>query len=144
MDKDAIGILKLLKCKGVRFTPQRQAILEFLLGTESHPTADEIYHHVKAKFPGVSLGTIYNTLNMLKTHGHLLELSYGDMSSRFDGNPKNHYHLVCSKCGKVVDFHRPLLDMDQEVVEESGFLVLGHRLEFYGICRECGIGESLN
>jgi len=141
---DAIEILKQLKDKGVRFTPQRQAILEFLLETISHPTADEIYHHVKAKFPGVSLGTIYNTLNMLKEHGHLLELSYGDMSSRFDGNPKNHYHIVCSKCGTVADFHRPLIDMDQEVMEKSGFLIMGHRMEFYGICPECRSSEKLN
>lgn len=141
---DAIGILKQLKDKGVRFTPQRQAILEFLLETDSHPTADEIYHHVKAKFPGVSLGTIYNTLKMLKEHGHLLELSYGDMSSHFDGNPQNHYHIVCSKCGKVADYHRPLLDLDQEVMEKSGFLIMGHRMEFYGICPECQNDKSLN
>ena len=141
---DAIEILKQLKEKGVRFTPQRQAILEFLLGTQSHPTADEIYHHVKAKFPGVSLGTIYNTLNMLKTHGHLLELSYGDMSSRFDGNPLNHYHIVCLKCGKVVDYHRPLLEIDEEAQESSGFQLLGHRLEFHGICPECSKDSSLN
>lgn len=134
---DAIEILRQLKEKGVRFTPQRQAILEFLLGTDTHPTADEIYHHVKAKFPGVSLGTIYNTLNMLKEHGHILELSYGDMSSRFDGNPSNHYHVACAECGRVVDFHRPLIEMEKEVEDRTGFQVLGHRVEFYGVCPEC-------
>jgi Fur family transcriptional regulator, peroxide stress response regulator len=134
---DAIEILRQLKEKGVRFTPQRQAILEFLLGTDTHPTADEIYHHVKAKFPGVSLGTIYNTLNMLRDHGHILELSYGDMSSRFDGNPKNHYHVVCTECGKVVDFHRPLIEMEKEVEERTGFHITGHRMEFHGVCPEC-------
>lgn len=133
----AIEILKKLKEKGVRFTPQRQAILEFLLGTDTHPTAEEIYHHVKAKFPGVSLGTIYNTLNMLKEHGHIMELSYGDMSSRFDGNPNNHYHVACMDCGKIVDLHRPLLELEQEVGEKTGFIVQGHRLEFYGVCPEC-------
>lgn len=134
---DAIEILRQLKEKGVRFTPQRQAILEFLLGTDTHPTADEIYHHVKAKFPGVSLGTIYNTLNMLKEHGHILELSYGDMSSRFDGNPSNHYHVACTECGRVVDFHRPLIEMEKEVEERTGFQVMGHRVEFYGACPDC-------
>lgn len=134
---EAIEILKRLKDKGIRFTPQRQAILEFLLSTTTHPTAEEIYQHVKAKFPGVSLGTIYNTLNMLKEHGHILELSYGDMSSRFDGNPHNHYHVVCSTCGKVVDFHRPLIQMEQEVEEKCGFKISGHRLEFYGVCPDC-------
>ena len=139
---DAVEILHKLKDKGVRFTPQRQAILEYLLSTKSHPTAEEIYQHVKAKFPGVSLGTIYNTLNMLKQHGHILELSYGDLSSRFDGNPENHYHVVCLSCGKVEDFHRPLIEMDREVEEKSGFAVTGHRLEFYGVCPVCRQGWS--
>jgi Fur family transcriptional regulator, peroxide stress response regulator len=139
---DAIEILKQLKEKGVRFTPQRQAILEFLLGTDTHPTADEIYHHVKAKFPGVSLGTIYNTLNMLKNHGHILELSYGDMSSRFDGNSSNHYHVVCTECGRVVDFHRPLITLEREVEESTAFQVQGHRMEFYGICPRCSNREQ--
>jgi len=134
---NAIEILGQLKENGVRFTPQRQAILEYLLGTDAHPTAEEIYLHVRARFPGVSLGTIYNTLNMLKEHGYILELSYGDMSSRFDGNPRNHYHIVCTLCGKVKDFHRPLLQMEEEASATSGFQVVGHRLEFYGVCPEC-------
>ncbi|HWQ70833.1 MAG TPA: transcriptional repressor [Desulfitobacteriaceae bacterium] len=138
---DAIQILRQLKEKGVRFTPQRQAILEYLLGTDTHPTAEDIYQYVKAKFPGVSLGTIYNTLNMLKEHRYILELSYGDMSSRFDGNAKNHYHVVCSECGKVVDFHRPLIQLEQEAEQKTGFQIMGHRLEFYGVCSECRNGH---
>ena len=139
---DAVEILRQLKSRGIRFTPQRQAILEFLLSTDAHPTAEEVYQHVKVKFPGVSLGTIYNTLNMLKDHGYVLELSYGDMSSRFDGNPRNHYHIACSRCGKVVDYHRPLLDLEEEAAAASGFRITGHRLEFYGVCPDCRRGEA--
>lgn len=134
---DAVEILKGLKSKGIRFTPQRQAILEYLLATRDHPTAEEIYKQVKAKFPGVSLGTIYNTLNMLKEHGFILELPCGDMSSRFDGNPNNHYHVMCSECGKVVDFHNELINMDELVSEQTGFDVHTHNLVFYGVCPDC-------
>ena len=134
---DAVEILKGLKDKGVRFTPQRQAILEFLLATNTHPTAEDIYKQVKVKFPGVSLGTIYNTLNMLKEYGFILELTCGDMSSRFDGNPNNHYHAMCISCNKVVDFHSNLIEMDEVVVEKTGFIVNTHNLVFYGICPEC-------
>lgn len=133
----AIKILGQLKERGIRFTPQRQAILEYLLTTDTHPTAEEIYSHVKKIFPGVSLGTIYNTLNMLKENGFVLELSYGDMSSRFDGNPRNHYHIACTACGRVFDYHRPLLELETEAAEQSGFQISGHRLEFYGLCSEC-------
>lgn len=134
---NAVEILKGLKDKGIRFTPQRQAILEFLLATDIHPTAEEIYKQVKMKFPGVSLGTIYNTLNMLKEHRFILELPCGDMSSRFDGNPENHYHAMCSVCSKVVDFHNTLINMDKLVAEKTGFEVKNHQLVFYGVCPQC-------
>lgn len=134
---NAVEILKGLKDKGIRFTPQRQAILEFLLATDTHPTAEEIYKQVKLRFPGVSLGTIYNTLNMLKEHGFLLELPCGDMSSRFDGNPTNHYHVMCTGCGKVVDFHSSLIDMDKMVTDNTGFDIHTHNLVFYGTCPAC-------
>ena len=134
---DAIEILKSLKDKGIRFTPQRQAILEYLLSTDTHPTAEEIYKQVKQKFPGVSLGTIYNTLNMLKEHNFILELPCGDMSSRFDGNPVNHYHVMCTKCSKVVDFHSDLIDMNELAAEKTGFEIHTHSLIFYGICPDC-------
>ncbi|MGI5901219.1 MAG: Fur family transcriptional regulator [Desulfitobacteriia bacterium] len=134
---DAVKILKGLKSKGIRFTPQRQAILEYLLATDTHPTAEEIYKEVKKKFPGVSLGTIYNTLNMLKEQGFILELPCGDMSSRFDGNPENHYHVMCSACGKVVDFHNDLLTMDDLVAKRTGFDIHTHSLIFYGLCPQC-------
>jgi Fur family peroxide stress response transcriptional regulator len=135
--KDAITILKSLKDKGIRFTPQRQAILEYLLVTDSHPTAEEIYRQVKERFPGVSLGTIYNTLNMLKENNFLLELNCGEMSTRFDGNAANHYHVVCRGCGKVVDFHTDLLQLDALAAEHTGFAIETHRLVFYGVCTQC-------
>ncbi|MDR1603998.1 MAG: transcriptional repressor [Gracilibacteraceae bacterium] len=135
--KDAIAILKSLKDKGIRFTPQRQAILEYLLDTNSHPTAEEIYRQVKERFPGVSLGTIYNTLNMLKENNFLLELDCGEMSTRFDGNAENHYHVVCRNCGKVVDFHTDLLQLDALATEHTGFAIETHRLVFYGVCGPC-------
>ncbi|MDR3271819.1 MAG: transcriptional repressor [Peptococcaceae bacterium] len=134
---DAIQILRQLKEKGIRFTPQRQAILEFLLSTDTHPTAEEIYHHVKQRFTGMSLGTIYNTVKMLKEHGYIMELSYGEMSSRFDGNPENHYHIACQKCGRVFDYNRSFPDLEQEMESHQGFQVQGYRLEFFGLCSAC-------
>jgi Fur family peroxide stress response transcriptional regulator len=136
-DKDAIEILKSLKEKGIRFTPQRQAILEYLLATDTHPTAEEIYRQVKEKFPGVSLGTIYNTLNMLKENNYLLELDCGELSARFDGNAENHYHAVCRNCGRVVDFHTDLLRLDALAAANTGFVIETHRLVFYGLCEQC-------
>lgn len=136
-NNDAVGILKSLKNKGVRFTPQRQAILEFLLSTNTHPTAEEIYKQVRVKFPAVSLGTVYNTLNMLKEHNYLMELSCGDISARFDGNADNHYHIMCDKCGKVVDYFTDLLDIEEMAAADTGFTINTHRLILYGVCADC-------
>ena len=134
---DAVRILCDLRSEGVRFTPQRQAILEYLLETDTHPTAEDIFKKVQLRFPGVSLGTIYNTLNMLKEHGYILELTCGDMSSRFDSNTSGHYHATCSRCGRVVDFYSPRVEMDDLAAQATGFIIQTHSLFFYGICPPC-------
>lgn len=131
------------KEKGVRLTPQRRVILEYLKNSENHPTAEEIYHHIKEQLHRVSLGTVYNTLHMLKEMGVIQELSYGDMSSRYDGTPENHYHITCEKCGKVVDFSRPLFsNIESEAEKETDFSISYHRLELYGVCSQCNRAED--
>ena len=127
-----------LKEKGIRLTPQRHAILDFLKRVDTHPKAEDIYRHVHSKFPGISLGTIYNTLNMLRDKGLIQELSYGDTSSRFDGNPAPHYHITCEHCGAVVDYHKHLdCLLEQEAAKDTGFVIKRHRLELYGLCPDC-------
>ena len=106
-----------LRDRGVRITPQRQAVLEYLDNTEAHPTAETIYNSLKSRFKGLSLATVYNILHLFRDHGIVMELSYGDSSARFDGNAENHYHITCSRCGKVADYHRDLI---QGIEEEAG------------------------
>src|SRR6476661_7925878 len=96
-----------LKERGVRLTPQRQMILKFLKETHEHPTAEEIYKQVCQEFSGISMATVYNTLHRLKELGAIKELSYGDMSSRYDGNDTEHAHVVCESCGEVIDIALP-------------------------------------
>jgi len=127
-----------LKKSGVRITPQRHAVLEYLLNSMIHPTADEIYKALEGKFPNMSVATVYNNLRVLREVGLVRELTYGDSSSRFDCNTSDHYHIICNECGKIVDFHYPLLDEVEALAEKvTGFDVSHHRLEVYGICDEC-------
>jgi Fur family peroxide stress response transcriptional regulator len=127
-----------LKSTGVRMTPQRYAILEFLLSSMSHPTADEIYKSLEGKFPNMSVATVYNNLRVFKEAGLVRELTYGDASSRFDANMTDHYHVICRKCGKITDFDYPtLIDVEREAAKRTGFRVESHRMEVYGICKEC-------
>jgi len=133
--KDALDTLKE---SGVRITPQRHAILEYLINTMSHPTADEIYKALEGKFPNMSVATVYNNLRVFREVGLVRELTYGDSSSRFDFLTSDHYHAICQSCGKIVDFHYPgLNEVEHFASHVSGFKVSHHRLEIYGICREC-------
>src|SRR5699024_2006754 len=118
-----------LKQSGVRITPQRQAVLEYLLSAMTHPTAAEIYQALEDKFPNMSVATVYNNLWILKELGLVRELTYGDDSSRFDSNTDEHYHIICDECGKIVVFHYPTLDEIESLAEKvSGFEISYHRM----------------
>ena len=133
--RDAIGQLKE---SGVRITPQRHAVLEYLLQAEIHPTADDIYKALEGKFPNMSVATVYNNLRVFREIGLVRELTYGDSSSRFDYNTSEHYHIICDACGKIVDFHYPRLDEVESLAEKvTGFDVSHHRMEIYGVCSNC-------
>ncbi|WP_060206028.1 peroxide-responsive transcriptional repressor PerR [Sporosarcina koreensis] len=138
--KDA---LVTLKESGVRITPQRHAILEFLISSETHPTADEIYRALEADFPNMSVATVYNNLRVFRNAGLVKELTYGDSSSRFDFVTHDHYHIICNHCGKIVDFHHPGLEEVEHLASHvTGFEVNSHRLEVYGTCPECATGAN--
>ena len=127
-----------LKENGVRMTPQRHAILNYLYSTMGHPTADEIYKSLEGTFPNMSVATVYNNLRLFKDAGLVRELTYGDSSSRFDANMMDHYHVICRKCGKITDFdHMPLLEIERKSAEITNYQVHTHRLEIYGICPDC-------
>lgn len=124
--------------KTSRMTKQRKLILDVLRSTKSHPTADWIYNQVRGEMPNISLGTVYRNLGVLKEKGEILELNYGSSFSRYDCNPENHYHLTCTKCERVFDLKIPIQkQLVKEVMDIDGHKVLDHRLEFYGICKEC-------
>ncbi|WP_141705379.1 Fur family transcriptional regulator [Vulcanibacillus modesticaldus] len=130
--------LEKLKDSGVRMTPQRHAILAYLFKSKSHPTADEIYRALEKDFPNMSVATVYNNLKVFLEVGLIEELLFGDDSSRFEVKHEEHYHVVCRKCGHIEDFISPCLsDMESLAEKEKGFIIDGHRVEFYGICSKC-------
>src|SRR6185312_11703037 len=130
--KDALDALK---NSGVRITPQRHAILEYLISSDSHPTADEIYKSLERNFPNMSVATVYNNLRVFRSSGLVKELPYGDASSRFDFVTHDHYHIICEECGSIVDFHYPGLEEVEHLASHvTGFKVNSHRMEVYGTC----------
>lgn len=139
MSSDRLGeAIEALKQTGVRMTPQRHAILQYLITTMGHPTADEIYRALEKNFPNMSVATVYNNLRLFKEAGLVRELTYGDSSSRFDANLKEHYHAICTKCGKITDFeHESLSVIEKSAAKSTGYQVKSHRMEIYGICPTC-------
>ncbi|WP_082360908.1 peroxide-responsive transcriptional repressor PerR [Bacillus sp. FJAT-28004] len=130
--------LEQLKMNGVRMTPQRHAILSYLMDSMSHPTADEIYKALSPIYPSMSVATIYNNLRLFVEAGLVRELTYGDDSSRFDSDLSDHYHAICKTCGSIVDFnYPPLLEVERTASRVTGFVVEGHRMEIYGVCSSC-------
>jgi Fur family peroxide stress response transcriptional regulator len=122
-----------------RITPQRLAILRVLAASDGHPSVEQIYARVKDDFPTTSLATVYKNVALLKSLGEVLELGFSDDSNRYDGNkPYPHPHLVCTRCKKIIDPDLSMLqDLTQELVRETGFRILNHRMDFFGICPEC-------
>ncbi|MBE3594093.1 MAG: transcriptional repressor [Candidatus Carbobacillus altaicus] len=130
--------VKTLKVRGVRMTPQRYAILSYLLETRSHPTADEIYKALADRFPSMSVATVYNNLKLLKEAGLVRELTFGDQASRFDGQMHDHYHVTCIVCGRIDDFeYPPMRFIEKEAERLTGYATAEHRMEVYGICPAC-------
>ena len=137
------GALDTLKKSGVRITPQRHAILEYLISSELHPTADDIYKALEGDFPNMSVATVYNNLRVFRNAGLIKELTYGDASSRFDFVTHDHYHIICDECGTIVDFHHPGLEEVERLASHvTGFKVNSHRLEVYGTCPSCASGVA--
>ena len=138
-DKRLAELTVKLKEQGYRLTPQRMAVLKILASSEGHPSVDKIYDQVKKSFPMTSLGTVYKTITLLKEMGEVLELGFSDGSNRYDGNkPYPHPHLICIKCKKIIDPEiNTLKSLPKAVAENSGYKIVGHRLDFYGICPEC-------
>jgi Fur family peroxide stress response transcriptional regulator len=139
MEQRLNQMLSKLKEHDFRITPQRLTILKVLAVSEGHPTVERIYETVRAEFPTTSIATIYKTVNLLKQLNEVLELGFPDGSNRYDGNkPYPHPHVICTQCEKIIDPHLgSLKDLTKEVIEETGFQIQNHRVDFFGTCRDC-------
>lgn len=129
--------------KNRRMTLQRKTILNILKRTKSHPSADEIYELVRKEIPRISLGTVYRNLEVLADTGMIQKLELGGTIKRFDWNPKKHYHIRCLVCGQIDDAPiAPLNKLEDKLYGATVFSIIGHRLEFEGLCPDCTKKET--
>lgn len=124
--------------KNRRITKQRQVILEELRQLKTHPSADEIYKVVRRRLPRISLGTVYRNLEVLAQMGEIQKLELSGSIKRYDWNTNKHYHIRCVRCDRVDDAPiAPLKQLEGELYESTVFEIIGHNLEFTGLCPEC-------
>ena len=136
-DSDS-SIIKALRGKGYKATPQRIAIGRFVLHNQSHPTAQKIYSEVKKVYPTVSLATIYKTIQILKEVSLIQELNLPNDQARFDSNMEPHAHLVCLKCKSINDCADPeVSEIANRISNDADFSAAGWNFDVFGICGSC-------
>jgi Fur family peroxide stress response transcriptional regulator len=132
------SIIKQLKEKGLKVTPQRLAIIEvLLLNKDLHPGARLLYKEAKKKKKSLSLSTTYATLNEFSRYGIIKTLQFDKMEDRYDGNLEEHINLICERCKKILDYDVSITVDPRRVMKKTGFSVTDSRLDYYGLCREC-------
>ncbi|MDH5570038.1 MAG: transcriptional repressor [Nitrosopumilus sp.] len=126
-----------LREDGFRITPQRIAIVDYLLKTEEHPSAEHIHKTIQKKYPMMSLSTVYKTLDLLKEKKLVNEIEV-EGESRFDAHTDEHINLVCMNCGKIEDVDEDSLkEIQSRVARKSKFLIVKGSFEMFGYCNIC-------
>lgn len=140
MTKEIATFDSYLRTKGLNNTRQRQLIAKHFFALDKHVSAEELYRELNKKEPSIGLVTVYRTLNLLKEAGLATERQFGDGFGRFEPVHigKHHDHLICTNCGKIVEFERTKIEQLQEdVAKKHCFEVFDHKLELYGLCARC-------
>lgn len=122
----------------MKYSRQREQILEFVKSVRTHPTAETVYNEVRKKNPKISLGTVYRNLEFLSEQGNINRIKIANGKDRFDFDISHHYHAVCTKCNKVIDVHVDYLkDVDEKVENTMNLTILSHDIIFNTICKDC-------
>ena len=122
----------------MKHSKQREAILKNLRSRYDHPNADMVFASIREEIPNISLGTVYRNLSELSMSGEILKLDAGDGTERYDGNPDQHYHMICKKCRSVIDIELDYdRELDNKVKNLCGAEIDFHSVLFSGVCGKC-------
>jgi Fur family peroxide stress response transcriptional regulator len=126
--------------QGISITRRRDKMLQALASNERHPSVNELHAEVRRWYPSTSLATIYNTIELLKEAGQILELEFSGAANRYDGRrPESHPHLICLTCESIEDMDGESSDADHldRLSEHTGYRLMRQRTDYYGICPTC-------
>ena len=137
-DLEKKALASYLEDHNLKHTKQREAILEVFLEVEGHITGEDLHRRVRRKYPQIGYTTVYRTMKLLCEAGLAVERHFDDGVTRFEIQHEHHDHLVCVRCGKIVEFECSMIEAAQDrIVKEYGFRLLRHRHELYGHCPSC-------
>jgi Fur family ferric uptake transcriptional regulator len=131
----------LLKKNNLKFTIQREVILETLYNSDEHLTPELLYNLIQEKYPNLNTGiaTVYRTLSLLEDSNVVTSLSFGAQGKKYElGTKKHHDHIICTKCGTITEFVDEKIEERQHAIADSlGFEMIDHSMQIYGICKKC-------
>jgi len=137
-DVERAALARYLEEHSLKHTKQRDAILDAFLGAKGHVTSEDIYERVREAHSNIGYTTVYRTMKLLVDAGLAQERHFDDGVARYEIEHEHHDHLVCTKCGKIVEFECAMIESSQDAIAERyGFRVLRHRHELYGHCADC-------
>jgi len=133
-------LMDYLRENNLKLTPHRELILETFLDHEGHRSVEDIYRTVRERDPRVGYTTVYRTMKLLAECGLAREIDLADGITRYEHlfNHQHHDHMICMECGKSIEFYNPEIESLQDAASEQlGFKVLDHKLQIYGVCKDC-------
>lgn len=136
-----VDFKELLKKNNLKFTIQREVILETLYNSDEHLTPESLHQLIQKKHPSLKTGiaTVYRTLALLEDSHLVTSLSFGAQGKKYELGTKHHHdHLICTKCGEITEFVDPQIEQRQKQITEAlGFKMSEHSMQIYGICKNC-------
>lgn len=143
-------LTKILEETGYKTTTQRSLVYEILTENEDkHLSPEDVYELIKDKNPKMGIATIYRTLQLFDEIGLVYKHNFDDGCSRYEILPPNssevhqHHHLLCKKCGKIIEVKEDLMNSLEEMIEKQyNFEILNHVVMFTGICSQCRNKEN--
>lgn len=144
VEEEIHTVERYLRAQGLRWTSQRELIVRIALESHEHFTAEELLEMCRKRDQGVSRATVYRTLALLEDAGFVEGLDTGDGSRRFEHvlGHEHHDHMVCTECGRILEFHDDELERRQEkAAAQVGFRITGHSLKLLGVCADCQKNE---
>lgn len=135
-----------IKDQGLKATSQREDIAEVFFSANRHISVEELYSEVRRINPRVGYATVYRTMKLLIESGLAAEQHFADGQARFENVEEEHHHdhIICERCGRIIEFmHAQLEQLQEKVAREYGFVATNHKMEIYGICQECREGRGV-